>query len=240
MFESQTSVSWGGSVLWLIGIAVASFLVSWVLTDRIGLRRGVYVGALPFVTGAFTAGWMAWSGAGTAFWTNHRIWGLVGAVVTGAFLSFGVSRAPATASQDRRMGAGEFLWDGVVYGAAEGLLLSVLPVAVTWQAFASSGWTVGWRGILAGLASLAASAVVIVVHHLGYPEFRSSRIGFPVMGCSVLSVGYLFTGSPIAAMGGHFILHVAMMLRGVELPPQAVVEPEPRAHPTEDRGLRAA
>jgi type IV secretory pathway VirB2 component (pilin) len=65
---------------------------------------------------------------------------------------------------------------------------------------------------------LAASVVVIVVHHLGYAGYRGKRMGFPVMGCSVLSLGYLLTASPIAAMGGHFILHVAMMRRGWSFP----------------------
>jgi hypothetical protein len=242
MFESQTTVGWGGSLLWLGAIAVASFLVSWLLTDRLGIGRVAYVGALALVAGFLTAGYIAWSGAGAAFWTNDWAWGIAGALITGAFLSLGVGRVPVARPGPRKMGAGAVLWDGVVYGAAEGLLLSVLPVVVIWQGFAGAGWTHGWRGILAGLVSLAASAVVIGVHHLGYREFRGEglrNMRFPVMGCSVLSLGYLVTASPIAAMGGHFILHVAMMIRGVELPPHPIGERQ-RQQLVPDARLRPA
>ena len=106
-----------------------------------------------------------------------------------------------------------------MYGAAEGLLLSVLPVVVVWQGFTGSGGTDGWRGVAAGVLALAASALVIVVHHLGYREFRNRRIVQPLMACLVLSLGYLLTGSPIAAIGGHIVLHLALLRRGIELPP---------------------
>lgn len=227
MFESQTSVSWGGSLLWLAGIAVASFLVSWLLTDRISIGRPAYVGTLAILTGGLTAGYIAWSGAGGDFWTDGWGWGITGALITGAFLAFGVSRASVT-SHPRKLDAGAVLWDGVVYGAAEGLLLSVLPVVTTWQAFASADWTAGLGGVLAGAASLAASVLVIVVHHLGYDGYRGRRMGFPVMGCSVLSLGYLLTANPIAAIGGHFILHVVMMRHGVDLPPHPIGEMKQR------------
>jgi hypothetical protein len=65
-------------------------------------------------------------------------------------------------------------------------------------------------------------------------------MGFPVMGCSVLSLGYLLTASPIAAMGGHFILHVAMMRRGVQLPPHSIGELERRPLIADARRLKPA
>ena len=71
MFQPQTTIAWGGALLWLLGIAAAAFLVSWVLTDRLHLRRASYVGALAALTAALTAGYLAWSGAGPAFWTTR-------------------------------------------------------------------------------------------------------------------------------------------------------------------------
>ena len=42
----------------------------------------------------------------------------------------------------------------------------------------------------------------------------------PVVGCTILSVAYLLTAKPFAAIGGHIILHLAMLRRGMEeLPP---------------------
>ena len=119
--------------------------------------------------------------------------------------------------------AATLAWEGVVYGSTEGLLLSVLPVLVTWQAFAAHGWTSGiGRSLVAGTAAMGASLAVIVVHHLGYRGFHSRAALAPVMvGCGLLSLAYLLTASPLAAVGGHILLHTALNLRGTEMPPYA-------------------
>ena len=115
---------------------------------------------------------------------------------------------------------GALLWEGLVYGMAEGLLLSVLPVLITWQALSSLHWTASWYGIiLSGIIALLASVVVIVVHHLGYREFRGRKLVFAVAGCAPLSLAYLLTMNPLAAGVGHSILHMGAVLRGIELPP---------------------
>ena len=42
-----------------------------------------------------------------------------------------------------------------MYGSTEGLLLSVLPVLVTWQGFAAHGWTSGiGRSLVAGIVAI--------------------------------------------------------------------------------------
>jgi hypothetical protein len=220
MLQPQTTITWAGALLWLLGIATAAFLVSWVLTDRLHLHRIPYVGALAALTAALTAGYLAWSDAGAAFWTTHWAWGLLGAAVAGALLTRLVSRLPA-AHTPAGVSGSAVAWEGVVYGTAEGLLLSVLPVAVTWQLFAALGWTSGWHAVVAAVAALVASAAVIVVHHLGYQEFRGPAMRSPLVGCMPLSLAYLATASPLAAIGGHIIIHLAMLRRGIELPPHA-------------------
>jgi hypothetical protein len=95
MFQPQTTIAWGGALLWLLGIAAAAFLVSWILTDRLHLRRTPYVGALAALTAALTGGYLTWSGAGAAFWTTRWPWGLLGAALVGALLARLVSRLPA-------------------------------------------------------------------------------------------------------------------------------------------------
>ena len=220
------AMSVGGfeAVLWLLGIAVVGFLVSWVLTDVLRVRRGPYVAALGLVTGGVVAGFLVWSGAGAGFWIEDWPWGVLGAIVAGIVLAMLVRRRAATAGRLHTAGA---LWEGVVYGATEGLLLSVLPVVATWQAFAAADWTEGWRGVAAGAAAIAASMAVIVVHHLGYRGYRGRALIAPLLGCTILSVASLISASPIAAMGGHVILHLAMLRRGMEMPPHAAVGPGP-------------
>jgi hypothetical protein len=67
--------------------------------------------------------------------------------------------------------------------------------------------------------ALVASVFVIVVHHLGYREFRGPQVAGAAMTCGILSLAYLLTVNPLAAMGGHIIAHTGAVLRGIELPP---------------------
>ena len=224
MPTAVTSISWLGAFGWLAAIAAASFLVAWVLTSRLGVRRTPYVLVLALLTGGLTWGYLTWSDTDMAgFATNRWGWGLVGAAVAGALLAR-LSRHQPGGPRPRgwRLTA-TLAWEGVVYGSAEGLLLSVLPVLITWQAFAAHGWTAGiGRALVAGTVAMLASLAVIVIHHLGYRGFRTPAALLPVMvGCGLLSLAYLLTASPLAAVGGHIILHTALSLRGTEMPPYA-------------------
>jgi hypothetical protein len=224
MPTTAASISWLGALGWLSAIAAAGFLVAWVLTSRLGVRRTPYIAALALLTGSLTFGYLAWSDTSlTSFATNRWGWGLVGAVMAGAILARLSRHQPrGPRSQGWRLAAA-LAWEGVVYGSTEALLLSVLPVLVTWQAFAAHGWTSGiGKPLVAGTAAMGASLTVIVIHHLGYRGFHSRAALVPVMvGCGLLSLAYLLTASPLAAVGGHILLHTALSLRGTELPPYA-------------------
>ncbi len=216
-------------LIWLLAIALASFLVTWIFTDLFHLSQTVFIGVLAVVTGALLSGYLSWSHMDwDAFLSNQWLWGLVGAIIVGALLIVMLargsrSRAQMFASAPRPEGlrlVGALLWEGLVYGMAEGLLLSVLPVLITWQALSSLHWTQSWYGIiLCGIIALVTSVIVIVVHHLGYREFRGRKLVFAVAGCAPLSLAYLLTMNPLAAGLGHSILHMGAVLRGIELPP---------------------
>ena len=224
MPTADTSISWLGSLGWLLVITAAGFLVTWVLTSRLSMPRSSYIPALALLTGGLTFGYLAWSDTNLgSFATNHWGWGLLGAVVTGAILAVLSRRQPGGPRPGGWRLAATLAWEAVVYGTAEGLLLSVLPVLVTWQGFAAHGWTSGTgKPLVAGTAAMAASLAVIVIHHLGYRGFHNPAVLATVMvGCGPLSLAYLLTASPLAAVGGHILLHAAANLRGTKLPPYA-------------------
>jgi hypothetical protein len=224
MPTAAASISWLGALGWLAAIAAAGFLVAWVLTSQLGVRRTPYIAALALVTGALTWGYLTWSDISLAsFATTRWGWGLVGAVVSGVLLARLSRHQPSGPRPRGRRLTATLAWEGVVYGSTEGLLLSVLPVLVTWQAFAAHGWTSGiGRSLVAGIVAMGASLAVIVIHHLGYRGFHSRAALAPVMvGCGLLSLAYLLTASPLAAVGGHILLHTALKLRGTEMPPYA-------------------
>jgi hypothetical protein len=141
-------------------------------------------------------------------------------VITGVVLGRAIATQPVTVAR-RGVGlAGAIGWEGMIYGATEGVLLSVLPVLLVWQ----SAWLAGWRGggaIAAGVLGLLASAVFIGVHHLGYRGFRGPQVLVIMAACSLLSGAYLLTGSPLAPLVGHMLMHVGAVFHGTEMPPYA-------------------
>lgn len=223
-------MTWWGALIWWLALALGSFLVTWIFADKLRMRRTPYIGVLAVVTGGFLYGYLSWSTTDwVTFLTYQWIWGLIGALVTGPLIVLAVSRGAqrskavtleATPRPEGLRLAGALLWEGVVYGAAEALLLSVLPALMVWQALTALGWTQSWIGAtLTGLVALAASVVVIVVHHLGYPEFRGPLLAVAALTCGALTGAYLLTVNPLSAVGGHIIMHAGAVLKGVELPP---------------------
>jgi len=60
-------------------------------------------------------------------------------------------------------------------------------------------------------------------NHLGYPEFRSPRMLAAMIGNGLVTLAFLLTGSPLAAIVPHVFMHVAAVAHGPEstsqLPP---------------------
>jgi hypothetical protein len=109
-----------------------------------------------------------------------------------------------------------------VYGVIDALLLSVLPVLAIYGAVGrgSSSSTVRWRF---GVGALLASLGITAAYHLGFDEFRGAAIVAPLIGNGIVTLSYLATGSPIAAMLSHVMMHGAAVLHGMattaQLPP---------------------
>jgi hypothetical protein len=107
----------------------------------------------------------------------------------------------------------------------DALLLSVLPVLATWQAFSTLGWTDSWPGkILVGGIAFLLSLLVTASYHLGFTEYRrAGGIMGPTIGNGVMSLGYLLTNNPLTALISHMAMHIAGVLHGpasvMQLPP---------------------
>ena len=151
-------------LIWLLAITLASFLVTWIFTDLFHLTQTAFIGVLAVVTGALLAGYLSWSNTNWVTFLSYQwLWGLVGAIIVGLLLIVMLTRGSRSqvqvfASAPRPEGlrlVGALLWEGLVYGMAEGLLLSVLPVLITWQTLSSLHWTQSWYGIiLSGIIAL--------------------------------------------------------------------------------------
>jgi hypothetical protein len=232
---ADPSIGWGTFFVALAVILLGSFLVTYLPTDLGRMRRTPFVALLTLVTGAMTWAYLWTSGTeATGFLRHGWAWGLLGAAVTGAVTGFLARKWPANAGRPKGIAAlAKMTWEGVVYGATEGTLLSILPVIAVWQGGRALGWTGAWPGNLGvGTLAIAASALVIGIHHLGYREFRGPHVRFPIIACSFFSLAYLLTGSVIAPIGGHILLHFVMILHGAEMPPKQEV-PQTRMSTTD-------
>jgi hypothetical protein len=155
-------------------------------------------------------------------------WGLAAGLIAAAIAAPLVRRLPSHLHPRGARLGGLLLWEGIVYGSAEAVLLATLPVLAIWQATSDAGWTDhGWARVASGTMAIAGALLVILVHHLGYAEFRTPATRPKLLGalvtCGLQGLAFLLTGNVLAPLVAHIVLHCQMILRGVELPP-----PSPR------------
>jgi hypothetical protein len=228
MTVPMAGVSWLQAGLWISGLLVMGFAVSWLLTDVAKIRRTPYILWLTVVTGTFTGAYLAAVGVSPMELLRHNAgWGVLAGVVVAIPITLGMRRLGEVSTEHRSRPTTTLVaWEGLVYGVAEGVLLSALPALIIWHAADSAGWTARLPTTAAMWAlALGASVAVITVHHLGYWDFRGRRIVSAVVACAVLTLAFLATGSILAPVVGHVALHVAGLRLGVELPPHPLPVP---------------
>lgn len=211
---------------WILAAAVLGFAVAAIFAGMFHLPRNVYLLPYLVLVAPFLYAFVRWSNLNIGDFLRHNwIWGLVAALLVGAFTVRNVLSQPASPSSQGLSLAFDIVWLGVVYGALDALLLSVLPVLATWQAFSGFGWAHSLPGKMAvGVIALVASLFVTVVYHLGYPEYRvAGGVMGPSIGNTVVSLGYLLANNPFAAVLSHMAMHIAGVLHGpasvMQLPP---------------------
>jgi hypothetical protein len=213
-------------VSWLVGGMALAFLVPYVLADRIGLARDLYYGLYAAAVVALFVGWARDTGESLRAMLARR-WRL--AVLLGMAFA-GISAFIATRAEDAgdHPGGVEFVgalfWRGLVYGAADGLLLSAFPILLVFAALRGSRLRRRAGGLLAvGAIAMLASLSMTAVYHAGYSDFRSSKLRKPVTGDLIWSVPTLATLNPVGAPIAHVGLHVGAVIHDYDtqlfLPP---------------------
>jgi hypothetical protein len=118
-------------------------------------------------------------------------------------------------------------WYGVVYGVADAMLLTVIPVLAVgarWGPVHPPG-----ERLRQGVAAIAGSLLVTALYHAGFVEYRSAALVQPLIGNAVVTAGYLVTGNPATPLLAHVVMHGAAVFHGMEvttqLPPHYWREP---------------
>lgn len=202
-----------------VGLASSAIFSSWLRVDR-----ATFVLGHATLVAAFAAVYVAVTRIRPLV-QLRRHWraGAAAGVLIGAFLAQGVSAQPAS---PRPAGAGlgyALLWLGGVYGAADALLLNVVPVLVVYGSRPGEDMRRAAARLRRGGLALLASLAVTAAYHFGFAEFRGPGLLQPLIGNAVITAGYLLSGSPLAAVLAHIIMHAAAVLHGldttVQLPP---------------------
>jgi hypothetical protein len=156
MALADPSFSWQEALAAFAIIAMATFLVTWVLTDLLRIPREPYIPMLLFVALALGIGYLAWSGTSAAdLFSSGLGWGLAAGLIAAAAALPLVRRLPAHPHPTGTRLVGLMLWEGLVYGIAEAGLLSTLPVLALWQGCVELGWTDGgWAKIGSGVLAI--------------------------------------------------------------------------------------
>lgn len=218
--------AWWAYLLWIPAAALLGFAIAAIFAGWLHLPRSIYL--IPYVALVSLAMviFIRWSGLSMAELLRHNwVWGVVGAVLVGAFVVRNILSQPASPRATGFPLALDLLWSGVGYGLVDALLLSVLPVLATWLAFSTLGWTTHWPGKIAvGAIAFVASLLITACYHLGFPEYRvQGGISGPSIGNGVMTLGYLLTTNPITAIFSHIAMHIAGVLHGpasvMQLPP---------------------
>lgn len=216
---------WYACLGWVVAAALLGFAISALFSGLLRLPRNLYLIPYIAIISLFLYAYLKWSGLVLGdLMRHHWVWGLIGAVLLAIFTVNNILSQPASPRPEGFSLAFDLLWSGVMYGLIDALLLSVLPVLATWQAFNLLNWTANWPGkILVGLLAVVASLFVTAAYHLGYPEYRGAGLFGPVIGNTSMTLGYLLTNNPIAAIFSHIAMHIAGVLHGpasvVQLPP---------------------
>jgi hypothetical protein len=210
------------------GSLAVAFFVPLVFSDALGLHHDLYMLVYVAAVGGLVIGYIRQSELGwSPFVRSWRLSVLLG-VFVGAALAFFVLSHEST---DRPSGiylGFEVLWRGAIYGAADALLLTAMPVLLVLNLMHGK-----LTGIAAKLKFLVSAyslvALITLVYHAGYQDFRDQ--GFdqeglrgPLTGSPMWSAPALLSANPVGAIVAHSTMHVTAVAHEYEtdlfLPPR--------------------
>lgn len=203
------------------GVGLASSLI---FSSVLRLPRGGFVACWTLAASAFLVWYVAAQRIDVRVQLQRR-WlpGLVGGVLLGVLLSAQVFAQPASVRANGMTLVGELLGFGLVYGVVDAMMLTVVPVLSLYGMRQASELQAAGARYRWAVVALLGSALVAAAYHAGFAEFRGPQLRQPIIGNVLITLSYLLTGSPVAPIVSHVLMHVAAVLHGAattsQLPP---------------------
>jgi hypothetical protein len=209
---------------WILVLAALGLLTSTVFARLLHLDRALFVAVWALFAGV--AWWRYSLLARVSIRTQlKRRWlgGVIVGLLIGWILIQTVVRQPASEVTQGTELLVQLVWVGVVYGMVDALMLSILPVLLLYASRPASDLASPFSRLRWAGAALAGSALVTAAYHAGFREFQNPSLIGPLIGNLAVTLGYLLSGSPVAPIVSHVLMHLAAVLHGaattVQLPP---------------------
>jgi len=201
-----------GHLKWIAYGAIVGFGVSFIFGDLITLPPDLYYLIYFGIVLAFFTIYIRKTQLNLKEWFSRRlVFGILLGLVFGALMIQIVLSRPATEKFTGPYLAWLIFWRGLIYGAIDGLLLSVFPCVVTWRTFNAEKKPFG-KKIAFGLLAWLFILVVTTAYHLGYSDFRSKKIIEPNIGNTIISIPTLALANPIGSPIAHATMHVTAII----------------------------
>jgi hypothetical protein len=208
----EPSINNPGHLKWIVFGALVGFGAAFIFGDLITLPLDLYYLIYFGIVITFFTVYMKKTRLNLRDWFSRRLlWGILLGLIFGALIVQNVLARPETEKFTGPCLAWLIFWRGLVYGAIDGLLLSVFPWIVTWRAFNVEKKPLVKKiafGFLAWLFIL----VLTTAYHLGYSDFRTKKIIQPNIGNTIISVPTLVSANPIGSPITHAIMHIAAII----------------------------
>jgi hypothetical protein len=201
-----------GHLKWIVFGVLVGFGASFIFGDLITLPLDLYYLIYFGIIIAFFSIYIKKTHLNLREWFSRRwVWGILLGLVFGALMVQNVLSRPATEKFTGPYLVWLIFWRGLIYGAMDGLLLSVFPWMVTWRAFDVEKKPLG-RKIAFGFLAWLFILVLTTAYHLGYSDFRSKKLIQPNIGNTIISVPTLVSANPIGSPIAHAMMHIAAII----------------------------
>lgn len=217
--------SWRTQLRWFAITAAVAFGVPFVGSSILGLQHDVYLAVyfLAVLALLWTYTTATRLDLRAVALRNWKL-GLVLGIVFGVLLVRNVFSESGTRHPSGAYYWFELVWRGGLYGAADALLLTVLPCLVVYRSL--GGRLRSWGPRLAYFgASLALVVTLTGIYHLGYAQYRHDGVRAPETGNVIISMPMFLSANPIGSIADHMAMHISAVVHEynteVRLPPPA-------------------
>lgn len=199
-------------LVWILFGAAVGFLASFLFGDLLTLPVDLYYLVYFSIIILFLVYYARKTSLDVGSMVKRRlVWGVVVGTVLGVAMMRNVLSRPQTAQFSGWMLIWGIFWRGVMYGFVDGLILFAFPWIVAWRAFNAEKKGAAVK-IKASLVAYAAIILITTTYHLGYSDFRSSKIIQPNIGSTITSLGTIATANPVASLIAHLFLHISAVI----------------------------